>query len=251
VFPACCGRWNCPQAGKRRSARLRARLLPVPWRAMATFTLSGDGSPTVENQRRLTSGIRSVIQWCRRRAKLKGRDYHYVWMKECGSSTHRLHAHLLWTMPFLRQSELSLAAARCGLGTIVDVRATYALNGRGGFRSGSVGYITKYVTKNQLSGLPKNSRRFQTWNVDRYRAEPGWSWSSTPLQFRSLSTGRTFWLLADRFLPVHSIPKTTTASVRGPPIQLSAFEQVENDESRGSASLHVGELAQRGPGNSN
>lgn len=196
---------------------------------MMTVTLAGDGEPTLENQKRLTKGIRSLMQWVRRNIKPQGaarNDFQgsgrsYVWVKECGESTGRLHAHFLWTMPFLRQPELSAAALRCGLGAVLDIRSTYALTGRGGFRSGTVGYITKYLTKmgGRLlnGGLPKNSRRFQTSNVAPYRPEVGWSWRPTPLgAVETPRFGTIYWLLGDRYLPVHLIPKSTTAS-RSPP----------------------------------
>jgi hypothetical protein len=220
-FPACCGRRLCPQANANRARRLRQRLQTVAWKAMVTVTLEGAGDPSLENQKRLTKGLRGLMQWVRRHSRggtaAAAARHSYVWIKECGESTGRLHAHLLWTMPFLPQSELSKAAARCGLGAVLDVRSTYSLNGRGGFRSGPVGYITKYLTKAVGSGLPRNSRRYQTSNVTRYQPELGWLWRPSYLLAKlNQRSGLSYWLLGDQYLPVHSIPKTTTAS-RSPP----------------------------------
>jgi hypothetical protein len=207
---------------------------------MMTVTLAGDGAPTHENQKRLTRGIRSLMQWVRRHCRPGAGKLSYVWVKECGASTGRLHAHFLWTLRYLPQCELAQAAARCGLGTVLDVRSTYALSGRGGFRSGSVGYITKYVTKSQGAGLPKNSRRFQTSNVEPYHPEPGWFWRSTNLAARTLErSALTYWLLGDRKIPVHLIPKTTTAS-RSPP-RGDGCEGVPVDVADGNPTLHHAE----------
>lgn len=234
---ACCGKSSCEAALASRAFKLRKRLQNVGFTTFITCTLQGSGDPTLENQRRLTRGIRLLKQFIRRRLRGAG-GRPSVWMKECGGSTARLHAHLLWSLPFLPQKELSEAAVSCGLGAIIDIRRTYALNGRGGFRWGIGGYITKYLTKSYGTGLPPRSRRFQTSRVPPYQSAPDWFWHPISERVAFTNSGGICWHPEYPNFLLNSFSYTTTASNRGPPKQLwfdfpsSKFPaQVVDDES--------------------
>ena len=93
----------------------------------------------------------------------------------CGKGGNRLHLHMLWDARYVPQRVLSEAAARCGLGSVMDVRRVSAER--------SARYVSKYLTKSEFSsstsgrnGEAHRTRRFAVRAPEPPKEASDWQW---------------------------------------------------------------------------
>jgi hypothetical protein len=144
-----------------------------------TLTLDLDGEVSVANLVRTAHGINQFMKCVRERVH---RHFRFVWIRERGEKTGRLHLHILWTAGYVPQDWLSATAVKCGFGKILDVRSALAK----GFRNSTL--VERYVTKTCVAqyvskvegaehpdrGFPSGTRIVQTSGVPAYESERGW-----------------------------------------------------------------------------
>lgn len=149
-----CGRWLCPRCGPRRQRELARRLRPAGFSRLITFTQRpGAGHVSRETLHVQAKAWRGVKQWLTRSARLRS----FVWVRERGGATGRLHLHVLVESDYVPWRALRAACKRAGFGVVVDVRRA-----RGPRASA---YVLKYLSKCR-ERWPRYTRRVQT-NVPR------------------------------------------------------------------------------------
>ena len=131
-----CNKWDCEDCAKRKAIilgnRVKAGFQGERIR-FATFTDTGKGS-LCERLKMLKTA------WNRLRLALS-REYNltkFFWVLEFGGKRGRPHLHCLLNC-YIPQRKLSELAAKCGFGSVVDIRE---VKDGGGF-----GYVFKYLSK--------------------------------------------------------------------------------------------------------
>ena len=157
VYRLGCGRWGCGPCGRGKATVVRDRFARVLWArqpAMVTLTAAhvGEADPTPEAMRGFARRVASFRRWVTRHYG----KFQWAWVREiaprkplcvchemlacrCGTGGGRLHVHMLWDAPYVPQAVLSAAAARCHLGSVLDVRRV------SGARAAR--YVCKYLVK--------------------------------------------------------------------------------------------------------
>ena len=149
---------------------------------MLTLTLSADVDLAYQS--------RALARFIRIARKEWG-PFRFVWVRELGERTRRLHAHMLIQRRFVPHSQLQAWCARAGLGPVV-----WASRVIDAHRVGS--YVAKYMSKLDSLSFRQGTRRFQTRGVPDPRS-PGWHFSDREPDW-NLDSG------ADRRIDVHSAP---------------------------------------------
>ena len=148
-----CDSWDCYCCAHRMRMNLIEELERLiderpQLRRLLTLTIDPATAPghQDEQHRYLTERFNAL------RTELNDRydGLSYVWIREEGESNNP-HLHLLVDR-YMEQSELSEISERVGLGRVVDIRYVNARN--------AARYLTKYLTKGSMAGLPKGIRRY-------------------------------------------------------------------------------------------
>jgi hypothetical protein len=148
-----CNQWACYCCAHRMRMNLIEELERLiderpELRRLLTLTLDPAAAPADQDEqhRYLTERFNAL------RTELNDRydGLSYVWIREEGESGNP-HLHLLVDR-YMAQQDLSRMAERVGLGRVVDIRRVNARN--------AAKYLTKYLTKGSMAGLPKGIRRY-------------------------------------------------------------------------------------------
>lgn len=164
-----CSRWDCHFCARYKRRRLRKRLEQVRWRLMLTLTLSADCDLATQS-----AALGRFIRIARR----EWGAFKFVWVRELGERTHRLHAHMLIQRRFVAHAQLQAWCARAGLGPVV-----WASRVIDAHRVGS--YVAKYMSKLDSLSFRAGTRRYQTRGVPDPRSR-GWHFSAGPADFGRL-----------------------------------------------------------------
>ncbi len=185
VVPVRCGRWTCPECGKRKRRRWERQA--AAWarakglRRFATLTLDRSRIPEGVDLWDYLQGA-----WARLRTKLVeryGEAPSYVGVRQLKGKDH-LHVHCLFDR-YIHQPWLKGAWIRAGGGSVVDIRWVD--------EQGIAGYLARYFGGNVLDGgTPKGRRRFSTSrDIAIWRAPDGTEHRSSTGKWRIWKGGNT------------------------------------------------------------
>jgi hypothetical protein len=150
-----CNKWDCEDCAKRKAIilgnRVKAGFQGERVR-FATFTDNGEGTLRDRLQMLKTAWNRLRLDLSRQYGLTK-----FFWVLEFGGKRGRPHLHCLLNC-YIPQRKLSELAAKCGFGSVVDIREVK--NG-GGF-----GYVFKYLSKD--CGLKAGSSALKSINGRRF-----------------------------------------------------------------------------------
>ena len=150
-----CNKWDCEDCAKKKAIilgnRVKAGFQGERVR-FATFTDNGEGTLRDRLQMLKTSWNRLRLELSRQYGLTK-----FFWVLEFGGKRGRPHLHCLLNC-YIPQRKLSELAAKCGFGSVVDIREVK--NG-GGF-----GYVFKYLSKD--CGLKAGASALKTIRGRRF-----------------------------------------------------------------------------------
>ena len=150
-----CNKWDCEDCAKKKAIilgnRVKAGFQGERVR-FATFTDNGEGTLRERLQMLKTSWNRLRLELSRQYGLTK-----FFWVLEFGGKRGRPHLHCLLNC-YIPQRKLSELAAKCGFGSVVDIREVK--NG-GGF-----GYVFKYLSKD--CGLKAGASALKTIRGRRF-----------------------------------------------------------------------------------
>jgi len=187
--PFRCGSWRCFCCAHRMRMNLIEELDRLveerpEMRRLLTLTLDPVQSPdrTEDQHEYLTERFNAL------RTELNDNydGLSYIWIRHEGEENGRPHLHLLVDR-YLPQDELSVMAGRVGLGEVVDIRRVNARN--------AAKYLTSYLGKGALAGLPKGLRRYGSsadidLNVRGGGGGGGRDWTLMMDDFKPVAFGR-------------------------------------------------------------
>lgn len=152
-----CNSWSCKECAAVKSRKIAIKSRKAFEKDRVRFM-----TLTAKTGQSITQMLISLKEsWNRLRTELtrNGKKLKYFWCLEAGEKNHRPHLHVLIDR-YIPQRRLSRLAARCGFGSIADIRAV---------KDSSVfNYVTKYLSKGigcttvELALKKINGRRYGT-----------------------------------------------------------------------------------------